>query len=144
MNPVILDQCLPEISKLLTGVLERSVYNYLTENSLYPTEQKGNFKKSRGTKDQLLNGKMIRKNAKRQKTNLNMAWIDYKMAFDSLPYSWINTCLKMFEISKNIQQFFKKNMETWKTVLKAYSEETDAISIKNMNILQGFFATTAV
>ena len=43
--------CLPITFKLLTGVLARSIYNYLPENSLYPIEQKGKFNKSRGTKD---------------------------------------------------------------------------------------------
>ena len=37
--------CLPTMFKLLTGALARSIYNYLTENSLYPNEQKENFKK---------------------------------------------------------------------------------------------------
>ena len=103
--------CLPTLFKLLTGLLARSIYNYLIENSLYPTEQKGNFKKLRGTKDQLLIDKMILKSTKRWKTNLNMAWIDYKKKFDSLPHSWINICFKMFGINKT---FWGSWGKSWK------------------------------
>ena len=79
MNPVIIDQLHAfQQSKLLTGILARSIHNYLIENFLYPTEQKGNLKKSRGMIDQLLIDKMILKNAKRRKRNLNTVWIAYQ------------------------------------------------------------------
>ena len=51
--------------KLLTGVLAKSIYKYLIKNSLYPTDQKENFKNSRGMEDQLFIDKMILKNTKR-------------------------------------------------------------------------------
>src|SRR6185436_14231422 len=54
-----------------------------------PERTKGNRRKSRGTKDQLLIDKLIMQNCKRRKSNLHVAWIDYKKAFDSLPHSWI-------------------------------------------------------
>ena len=40
--------------------------NHLENNGLIPDEQKGNRRKSRGTKDQLLIDKMILRNAKRR------------------------------------------------------------------------------
>ncbi|KAK9395673.1 lig1: DNA ligase 1 [Crotalus adamanteus] len=122
--------CLPTMFKHFTRILANSVFNHLMENSLYPVEQKGNYKKSRGTKDQLLTDKMVLKNAKRWKTNLNMAWIDYKKAFDSLPHSWINACLENFGISKNICTFLKANMQKWKTVLTANGENFGEINIR--------------
>ena len=52
--------------------------NHLENNGLNPDEQKGNRRKSRGTKDQFLIDKMILRNAKlkRRKPNLQVAWID--------------------------------------------------------------------
>ena len=55
--------------------------NHLENNGLIPDEQKGNRRKSRGTKDQLLIDKMILRNAKRRKTNLHVAWIDLQKSF---------------------------------------------------------------
>ena len=45
-------------------------------------EQKGFRRRSRGTKDQLLIDKAILKDCKRRNTNLAMAWIDYRKAYD--------------------------------------------------------------
>ena len=71
----------------MTAILAELKLNYLENNGLIPDEQKGNRKKSRGTKDQLLIDTIILQNAKRRKTNVHVAWIDYKKAFDSLPHS---------------------------------------------------------
>ena len=97
--------CLSTTFKLMTAIMAESMLNHLENNGLIPNEQKGNRRKSRGTKDQLLIDKMILRNAKRRKTYLRIAWIDYKKAFDSLPYSWIAKSLQMFGISDNIRQF---------------------------------------
>ena len=39
-------------------------------------------RKSRGTKDQLLIDKIILKDCKKRRTNLAMAWIDYRKTYD--------------------------------------------------------------
>ena len=77
--------------------------NHLENNGFIPDEQKGDRRKSRSTKDQLLIDKMILRNIKRRKTNLLVAWTDYKKAFDSLPHSWIAKSLQMLCISNNIK-----------------------------------------
>ena len=41
------------------------------------------------TKEHLLVDKMVMRNCKSRKTNLAMAWIDYKKAYDMVPHSWI-------------------------------------------------------
>ena len=73
--------CLPTIFKLMTVTIAESMLNHLENNGLIPDEKKGNRRKSRGTKDQLLIDKMILRNTKRRKTNLHVAWIDYKKSF---------------------------------------------------------------
>jgi hypothetical protein len=61
----------------------------LEEHNLLPAEQKGCHSGSKGCKDQLLISKAILKDCKKRRNNLNMAWIDYQKAFDSVPHSWI-------------------------------------------------------
>ena len=93
--------CLPVMWKLLTGIISEELYTYLEETNTLPKEQKGCRRKTRGTKDHLLVDKMIMKNCKRRKTNLSMAWIDYKKAFDMVPHSCITKCLKIYGAAEN-------------------------------------------
>ena len=93
--------CLPLMWKLMTGILADEIYTHLEEKSLLPQEQKGGVRGSRGTKDQLLIDKMVLKNCKRRKTNLAMAWIDYKKAFDMVPHSWILKTLHLCKVALN-------------------------------------------
>ena len=55
--------CLLTAFKLMTAIITESMLNHLKNNGLIPDEQKGNRRKSRGTKDQLLIHKMILRNA---------------------------------------------------------------------------------
>ena len=70
--------CLPLMWKLFSGVLSEKIYDHLEAEQLFPGEQKGRRKGSRGTKEHLFVDKMVMRNCKRRKTNLAMAWIDYK------------------------------------------------------------------
>src|SRR6185436_15423074 len=101
-----------------------------------PERTKGNRRKSRGTKDQLLIDKMIMQNCKWRKTNLHVAWIDYKKAFDSLPHSWIHKCLQMLGISANVRQFLAKAMQSWNTELTVNGQQIGQVSIRR-GIFQG-------
>ena len=79
--------CLPTSFELMTAIITKSMLNHLENNGLIPDEQKSNRRQSRVTKDQLLIDKMILRKAKRRKTNLHVAWTDYKKVFDTLPHS---------------------------------------------------------
>ena len=37
-----------------------------------------------------------------------MAWINYRKAYDLVPQSWVNECMKMFGIAENLRTFFAK------------------------------------
>ena len=67
-----------------------------------PEERKGCRQKSRGTKDQLLIDKAVIKNCKRRKTNLNIAWIDFKKAYDMVPHLRMIKSLELVGAAKNI------------------------------------------
>ena len=70
--------CLPTMYEILTSIV---------------AEQKGCWRESYGGRDQLLINKMVVEEVKLRKKNLSMAWIDYRKAFDSVPYSWIEKTL---------------------------------------------------
>ena len=73
-------------------------------------EQKGCRRKTRGTKDQLLIEKMVLKKCRSRHTNLNMAWIAYKTAYDMVPHSWILESVTLVAIADNIKRLLKNSM----------------------------------
>ena len=103
--------CLQLMWKLLTGVIAEDMYDYLEQEKLLPEEQKGCRRGSRGTKDQQLIDKAVLKDCKKSHTNLSMAWIDYKKAYDFVRHSWINECMKLFGIADNERNVLEKSME---------------------------------
>ena len=66
----------------MTGTIAESISNFFDANDKLPVEQNGCSKKSRGTKDQLLIDKTILRDCRKRHTNLGMAWIDYKNAYE--------------------------------------------------------------
>ena len=128
--------CLPLMWKLLTGMIAGEVYKYLEKENILPDEQKGCRKGSRGTKDQLLIDKAVLTDCKRRKTNLSLAWIDYRKAYDLVPHSWISECLEMVGIATNIREFLSDSMQSWKLELTSSGERLGDVHIKR-GIFQG-------
>ena len=128
--------CLPTIWKLLTSIIANEIYTFMESNKLIPWQQKGNKRKSHGTKDQLLIDKLILKTAKKKRRNLRMVWIDYQKAYDSVPHSWILKCLKMYRIADNVIMFLEKSILLWQTVLQLNQETIGVVLIK-CGIFQG-------
>ena len=109
--------CLPIMWKLLTGIMGEKLYQHLERNGMVADEQKGCRNRSRGVKDQLLVDKAILKNCRRRMTNLSMAWIGYKKAYDMVPHSWILKFLEMVGGAKNMITIISNSMANWKMVL---------------------------
>ena len=103
---------LPPSQKLFTGILSNELYDHLESEKLLPQGQKGCRRRSRETKDQLLIDKMILRNCKRRMTGLEMAWIDYKKAFDMVPHSWFKKFMTMFVVAENMQRC---QLTAWKS-----------------------------
>ncbi|CAB4013007.1 reverse transcriptase [Paramuricea clavata] len=97
--------CLRLMWKLMTGLTAEGMYTFVEMNDVLPNEQKGCRRKTRGTKDQFLIDKLVLRDCKRRHTNLSMAWIDYRKAYDMVPHSWIVECLSMFKIAANVRTF---------------------------------------
>ena len=95
--------CLSIIWKLFSNILSKAIYRHLKFNSLLPYERKGCYVNSRGTKDQLLMDKMLMLDAQWNHKNVNMAWIDFRKAYDSVPHNWLLKCLNLFGVHKSIK-----------------------------------------
>ena len=128
--------CLPVMWKLFTGMLAEEIYEHLDLENLLPDEQKGCRRNSRGTKDQLIIDKMVQKNCKRRLTNLCMAWIDYKKAYDMVPHSWISKCLDMFKVADNVKEIINRSMNEWSVQLTSAGKNLGEVNIRR-GIFQG-------
>ena len=93
-------------------------------------------RKTRGTKDQLLIDKFVLKDYKKRCTNLSMAWINYRKAYDMVPNSWIVECMSMFRIPENVKTFIKSSMDSWKTELTSSGESWGQVNTRR-GIFQG-------
>ena len=128
--------CLPLMWKLLTGVIAEEMYNYLEREKIIPEEQKGRKRESGGTKDQLLVDKTILKDCKKRHTNLSLARIDYRKAYDLVLQCWVNECMEVFGIAENLRTFLQKSMLQWRLSLTANGEDLGEVNVKR-GIFQG-------
>ena len=67
---------------------------------------------------------------KKRHTNLTMAWIDYRKAYDLVPQSWVNECMEMFEIAENLRTFLQKSMQQWRLSLTTDGEDLGKVNVK--------------
>ena len=103
--------CLNLLWELLNGITTDKLYEHLENQDLLSEEQKGCRRRSRGTKDQLLIDNGVIKNSKRRRTNLNMAWIGFRKAYDMVPHSWMIESLKLVVAAKNTVNLLKETMK---------------------------------
>ena len=128
--------CLPLMWKPLTDIISEDIYCFRENKNLLPEEKKGCRRKSRGTKDQLLMDKTILKDCRKRRTNLAMAWIDYRNAYHFVPYSWILECFDMLGIAENVSSFLEKSMKKWKLLLISNGSDLCEVDV-NRGIFQG-------
>ena len=105
-------------------------------NNKLSVEQKGCKKKCKVTKDQLFVDKIILCNCRKRHTNLGMAWIDSKKAYDMVSHSWILARLELVQVSDNILKFVKRSMANWQTELTSCGESLAKVNIRRA-IYQG-------
>ena len=70
------------------------------------------------------------RDCKRRHTNLAIAWIDYKKAYDMVPHSWISECLEMFGIASNVQDFLNNSMKSWELELNTSEKKIEEVDIR--------------
>ena len=120
--------------KILTAQIREEIYYSLTSRGLFPEEQKGCRKGSRGTTELLYIDQHILNESNTRRKNLVMAWINNKQVYDMVPQSWIINCLKMYNISDEVINFIEITMKTWKVELT-----TGGRSLAEAKIQRGIF-----
>ena len=128
--------CLPMTWKILTAQKREEIYYSLTSRGLFPAEQKGCRKESRGTEELLCIDQHILNESKTRRENLAMAWIYYKRAYVMVLQSWIINCLKMYKTSDEVIKFIEKTMKTWRVELTTGRRSLAEAKIKR-SIFQG-------
>ena len=131
--------CLQMMWKILTAQIREKICYSLTSRGLFPDEQKGCRKGSRGTAELLFIDQHILNESKTRRKNLAMAWIDYKKAYDMVPQIWILHFLKMYKISHEVINFIEQTMNTWRVELTAGGR-----SIAETKIQSGIFQRDAL
>lgn len=110
--------CLPTIYKLLTSILTTKINSHIVDNNILAPAQNGCRVGSRGTKELLLIDMAICQQVRRNKGALSTAWIDYKKAYDSVPHSWLERILELYQINATLRSFLGTCMRQWTTVLR--------------------------
>ena len=123
-------------SKLLTGIINEKVYDYLNQQNVLSEKQKGCQRRARGTKGQLLIDKAVVRNSRRSKTNLKEAWVDLRKAYDMVPQSGILKTLELVGTATNIIELLKRSMQSWRTVLFSGKNRLGKVNIRR-GIFQG-------
>ena len=61
--------------------------------------------------------KTIYEDCRRRNKKLNIAWIDYQKAFDSVPHSRVEKSIELVGVKSKIVRFCTLSMEKWNTRL---------------------------
>ena len=126
--------CLCTMWKLMSGILADKLLTHMGEH--LHEAQKGIGNDSRGSKHQLLVDQTVMKDSRSRHTNLAMAWIDYRKAYDSVPHTWILETLRLYKVDSRVVRFLKRSMSLWKTTLHCNSKVIAEVNI-NCGIYQG-------
>ena len=109
--------CLNLLWKHKTGAIADKLFQHLENKNLLLEEQKGSRHVSRDTKDQFLIDKAVIRNRRRRKVDINMAWFDFRKAYDMVPHAWKIKALKLIGAALNVIALLKSSMIDWKTEL---------------------------
>jgi hypothetical protein len=69
---------------------------------------------------------------------LNMAWIDYQKAFDSVPHIWIEKSIELIGVNNKIVKFCKLSMGKWSTKLQLKTNQ-ELMQSRLIKINRGIF-----
>jgi len=108
--------CLNTMYKTLTAVVERVVRAHVMMHQILPQEQCALRKGRRGCFDALMIDSMVTEDAMHRHRNLDVAWIDYRKAFDHVPHGWLREMLELCRVPLKIQQCLSDLQTKWRTV----------------------------
>ena len=103
--------CLNTMYKALTAVMVGVVRDHVTQYDILPPEQCALRSGRRGWLDELMVDSMVTEGR-----NLDVAWIDYRKAFDHVPHRWLSYALQVCKVPKNVQICIENLQAQWRTV----------------------------
>ena len=59
-----------------------------------------------------------------------MGWVDYKKAYDMVPYDWIDRCLELFGIHESVRRLMTVSMAQLKLYLLKGTNNLGSVAIQ--------------
>jgi hypothetical protein len=89
----------------LNKIIARRIATHLEEQNLFPAGQRRCHHRTGRCKDQLMLSKVIYEDCEMRKENLNIAWIDYQQASDSVPCGLVENSIELIGANGEIVRF---------------------------------------
>ena len=109
--------------KVYTGCIASLLEEHCTENNIIYPEQAGAKKGMWGCTDQLLINKVVADEVRNHRRNLCTIWLDYKKAYDSVPFQWILEALRLAKVPEAIVESIQTLMKSWVVELNLPTKE---------------------
>lgn len=110
--------CLNTSYKLLTAVMSRQLTNHVMAYNLLPDEQLALRQGRRGCTDALLIDAMVGEVARSRNAGLSVAWIDFKKAYDRVPFAVITEVLRSCGVPHTFLGLLRVLMGMWSSVFE--------------------------
>lgn len=110
--------CLNTGYKLLTAVITILLRQHVVEHAILPAEQKALHSGRRGCLEALLIDSTIVHEARTDKRNLSVAWIDYSKAYDRVPHDWILEMLDTIKAPEPLRRCVAALIPKWQSEFK--------------------------
>ncbi len=114
--------CLNISYKLMTATLAGIILEHASKCEALPREQKALRKGTRGCLDALTIDQAVADEAKKDRRDLSVAWVDYRKAYDLVPHRWINQVLRAVAVPKPVRETVKQLISKWATNLCLWTE----------------------
>ena len=82
--------------------------------------------------------KSILSEVRRKKRSRLTVWLDYRTAFDSVPYYWIIKVLQLAKVPKNLVESIKRLTKQWATILNLCRED-QSLTSDEIHYAKGIF-----
>ena len=109
--------CLNTTYKLVTAALGGIIMDHALESGALPIEQKRLRKGMRGCLDALVIDGGIAEEAKNEKRDLSVAWVDYQKVYDLVPHRWITRVLRATSVPRPARVLVRQLITKWATDL---------------------------
>lgn len=129
--------CLNTSYKLLTSIIAHHLSKHVVEKNILPDEQFALRKGRRGCIDALLVDSMICTDSAAKRRNLSVAWIDFKKAYDRVPFKVVKDVLNNIGAPESLQKAISGIMENWATVFEVGKPATKVDLDYRRGLFQG-------